>query len=183
MKILKYALLVIGIVIVMVLIAALFIPNEYQVSRTVSINAPESVVMDQVKSLKKMNEWSPFTERDPDMQIIYGGTEGQVGSSSTWKSEEMGEGSQTITKLTDDRVETELNFKKPMEGHAISYFQTAAEGKMVKATWGMEGRNPYPFNIMCLFMENMIGKDYEKGLAKLKARCESIASGAATSNQ
>ena len=99
MKILKYALMVIGIIIVMVLIAALFIPKEYQVSRTVSIDAPQTVVMDQVKSLRKMNEWSPFIEGDPNMQITYGGTEGQVGSSSAWKSKEMGEGSQTITKL------------------------------------------------------------------------------------
>ena len=130
-----------------------------------------------------MNEWSPFIEGDPNMQITYGGTEGQVGSSSAWKSKEMGEGSQTITKLTSDRVETELNFKEPMEGHATSYFQTTPEGKTVKATWGMQGRNPYPFNIMCLFMDNMIGKDYEKGLAKLKTRCESMANGTATSNQ
>ena len=183
MKILKYALLVIGILIVTVLIAAIFIPKEYQVARSVSIDAPQGVVMDQVKSLKKMNEWSPFTEQDPNMQITYSGPEGQVGSSSAWKSKEMGEGSQTITKLTDDRVETQLNFKEPMEGEATSYFQTAMEGKMVKATWGMEGRNPYPFNIMCLFMDNMVGKDYEKGLAKLKARCESMAKGTANSHQ
>jgi hypothetical protein len=47
----------------------------------------------------------------------------------------------------------------------------------------MEGRNPYPLNIMCLFMDNMVGKEYEKGLAKLKAKCEGMAKGTANAGQ
>jgi hypothetical protein len=183
MKILKYLLIAIGAIVLLVLVVALFIPNEYHVTRSVSIQAPQPVIMDQVKSLKKMNEWSPFTEQDPNMQITYAGTEGQVGSSSSWKSEKVGSGSQTITKLTSDRMETRLEFKEPMEGTGTSYFQTANEGNAVKATWGMQGRNPYPFNVMCLFMDNMIGKEYEKGLAKLKTKCEGMAKGTANANQ
>jgi polyketide cyclase/dehydrase/lipid transport protein len=177
MKVLKFVLIGIGVVVVLILVAAIFITKTYHVERSVSIHAPQPLVMEQVKSLKKMNEWSPFVEQDPQMQIIYSGTEGQVGSSSYWKSDKAGEGSQTITKLTNDRMETKLLFKEPMEGEAMAFFQTQDEGGDVKATWSMEGKSPYPFNVMCLFMDNMIGKEYEKGLAKLKVRCEEMAKG------
>ena len=183
MKILKYLLIVIVGIIAIVLLSALFIPNEYTVVRSVMIDAPQPVVMNHVKSLRKMNEWSPFTEQDPAIQIIYAGNEGQVGSSSSWKSEKMGEGSQTITSITNDRVEAALDFKKPMEGKATSFFEAKKEGSNVKATWGMQGHNPYPFNFMCLFMNNMIGKEYEKGLATLKMKCEQAGKATTVSRQ
>jgi hypothetical protein len=172
MKVLKYLLLTIGVIIVVVLIAAVFIPKQYKVVRSVAINAPQAVVMDQIKSLKKMNEWSPFTVQDPNIQISYSGNDGEVGSSTYWKSDKVGEGSQTITKLTNDRVETRLDFKKPMESVSTAFLQTANEAGGVKATWGMEGRNPYPLNFMCLFMDNILGAEYEKGLNMLKQKCE-----------
>ena len=183
MKVLKYALLGIAAIIGLVLLVALFVPKDYKVVRTVSINAPQALVMDQAKSLKKMNEWSPFIEEDPNVQITYSGTEGQVGSSSSWKSEKIGEGSQTITSLTNERMEAALAFVKPMESKANAFFEAKNDGSAVKATWGMTGRNPYPFNIMCLFMDNMIGGQYEKGLAKLKMKCEQQASGTTVSSK
>jgi len=174
MKILKFLFIGIGTIVVLVLVAALFLPKTYRVERSVIIHAPQPLVMEQVKSLKKMNEWSPFTEQDPEIQITYTGTEGQVGSSASWKGKKAGEGSQTITKLSNDRMDSKLIFKKPMEGTSTAFFQTERDGRDVRATWGMEGKNPYPFNVMCIFMDNVIGKEYEKGLAKLKARCEQM---------
>jgi len=175
MKIIKFLLLVIAILVVIVLLVALFVPKQYHVERSVTIHSPQSLVMDQVRSLKKMHEWSPWVERDTNMQVTYSGTEGTVGSSTSWKGEKMGEGSQTITKLTNDRMEIQLDFIKPFKSNPTSFFQTQPEGADVKATWGMDGKSPYPFNVMNLFMNGMLGKDYERGLAKLKVRCEEMA--------
>lgn len=174
MVVLKYLLIGIISIIAIVLIIALFVPKQYKVVRSVTIGAPQTVIMDQVKSLRKMNEWSPFIEQDPNIQITYGGTEGQVGSSSSWKSDKAGEGTQTITKMTSDRIETALHFKKPMKSTSNAYLQTTNVNGGVEVTWGMHGENPYPFNVMCLFMDNLIGKDYEKGLANLKTKCEKM---------
>ncbi len=175
MKFLKYLLITIVSAIALVLIIALFLPKTYKVERSVVILAPQPLIMDHVKSLKKMNEWSPWATMDPHMQIVYGGTDGQVGSSSSWKSKDAGVGSQTITRLTNDSMETSLVFKEPMESSATAYFHTQNEGGGVKITWGMKGENPYPLNFMCLFMDNMLGKEYEKGLAKLKEITEAKA--------
>ena len=175
MKILKYILFTLGGIIALILIVALFMPKTYHVERSIVIKAPQGVILEQVANLKKQNEWSPWAAEDPNMEVSYAGADGQVGSSSSWKSEKMGEGTQTITKLTNDRVEAKLEFKEPMEGTADAYFQTQPEGDGVKASWGIKGKDKYPMNIMILFMDNMIGKQYEKGLASLKVRCEDMA--------
>ena len=178
MKVLKYILFTIGGIIALVLIIALFIPKKYTVERAVVIQAPQPLVMDQLRYLKNANAWSPFTEKDPDIQITYAGTDGQVGASSHWESKKAGVGTQTITSLSNDRMETRLDFKKPMESTSVGYFQTQDEAGGVKVTWGMKGENPYPLNFMCLFMDNMLGKEFDKGLNNLKVRAEGMAKGA-----
>lgn len=173
-KILKYVLFLIVGVIVLVLVAALFIPKKYHVERSVAIMAPQSMILDQVKDLKKANEWSPFMEQDPNIKVTYAGPAGQVGSSSHWESEKSGAGTQTITGITNDRVDVRINFLKPFEGVAMGYFQTKNEGSAVNVTWGMDGEDHYPMNIMVLCMDNMLGKVFAKGLNNLKTRCEAM---------
>jgi hypothetical protein len=176
MKILKYLLLAIGGIVAIVLIAAVFMPKTYMVERSVVIHAPQALIMEQIKNLKKANEWSPFTEMDPQTQITYSGTDGEVGSSSHWKSEQAGEGSQTITRISPDRVDISLHFKEPFESSASAYFQAMSQGEDNKVSWGMKGEDPYPLNFIIPFMDGMLGKEFEKGLNKLKARCEGMAS-------
>ena len=41
-------------------------------------------------------------------------------------------------------------------------------------TWGFAGRNPFPMNILILFVnfEKAVGKDFEEGLESLKKTLE-----------
>ncbi|MEJ0104558.1 MAG: hypothetical protein WDO19_19240 [Bacteroidota bacterium] len=47
-------------------------------------------------------------------------------------------------------------------------------GTGTKVTWGFDTRYPYPMNVMLLFinMDELIGKDYNAGLDKLKRLSE-----------
>lgn len=175
MKALKIILITIITLIALILLIGLFAPKKYKVERSIDINAPLDVIMDQVSNLRNVNEWSPWSEYDPDMKSSYSGTDGEVGSSSEWQgNKKVGKGKQEITKITENRVETKITFIEPWESVSSSYIQCDQEGAAVKVTWGFEGKNPYPWNALCVFMsmDKMLGKEFEKGLKKLKERCE-----------
>jgi hypothetical protein len=67
-----------------------------------------------------------------------------------------------------------LDFLKPFEAHNIVEFTLAAQGDMTTVTWAMQGPVPYLAKIMHVFinMDSMVGKDFETGLANLKAAAE-----------
>ena len=89
--------------------------------------------------------------------------------------EDVGIGSQTISTIEKPSLfETKLDFLKPHESHGMAYIKLISEGTATKATWGMKGNMPYPFNVMRLFMnmDKMMGKDWDNGLGKLKKLSE-----------
>ena len=63
---------------------------------------------------------------------------------------------------------------KPMEGHNIVNFTLEPRGAETEITWAMRGSYAYLAKVMSLFcdMDKMIGKDFETGLANLKAVAE-----------
>ncbi|CAM3731894.1 SRPBCC family protein [Flavobacterium chungbukense] len=178
MIIIKRILVVLILIISIVLIVAYFMPKEYAVEREITINKPVDTVFNYVRSLKNQNEFSVWANTDPKMKVNYKGTEGQVGSLSSWESnvKEVGVGEQEITKITENRrIDFALRFKKPMEDTAIGFMSTKAlGGNQTKVKWGISGVIPYPTNIMLpmLKMDQMIGNDLQKGLENLKDKME-----------
>lgn len=176
MKILKYIGIGLLAIIVIFLVLGLFLPKDFKVERSTEINRPAAVVFEQVKSLQNQQKWSPWADYDPNMKVSYEGNAGEVGSSSHWEgNKDVGKGSQQITAVTASRVESKIHFIEPFESTSDAYIQLESSSPdATKVTWGFKGKNPYPFNVMCLFMDmdKMVGKDFEKGLNKLKTICE-----------
>ena len=110
-----------------VLIAAYFMPKEYSVEREITINKPADSIFKYVRSLKNQNEFSVWANIDPKIKVTYKGTDGAVGSVSSWESnvKEVGVGEQEITKITENRrLSFALRFKKPMEDTAVGFMST-----------------------------------------------------------
>ncbi|MGV6850506.1 MAG: SRPBCC family protein [Marinibacterium sp.] len=166
-----------GLVLILALlvIASFFLPREVTVSRSIQIDAPAAAVFPYLNSLQKSAEWSPWLERDPNVQLTYSGPEAGVGNTLEWQSDNpnVGSGRQEITlSKPNDRVETALDFG-PM-GTAMAYFALLGEGNTTDVTWGFAsdmGNNPMG-RWMGLMMDKWVGDDYEKGLANLKALVE-----------
>lgn len=181
MKILKYILYGILAIVVIFLLIAVFAPKKVKVERSVTIQAPQPVVFEKVRSLRAMHDWSPFIEQDPNIKIDYEGNDGEVGSVYKWKgNDKVGSGQQTITAVNDHRVDMNLEFKEPWESKATTFVDTKEDGEGTKVTWGFETETPFPMNAMMVFMDmdGMLGKDFEKGLNKLKAQSEGAAASA-----
>ena len=173
MKVLKKIIIVIVIIIAIPLIAGLFIKSEYSVVKEVTIQKPRQEVFDYIKFLRNQDNFSVWNQRDPEMKKGLTGTDGEVGAVASWDSqnEEVGAGEQEIKNITDgERIDFELRFLRPFEATDNAYFalEDAENGTLVK--WGFDGKMPYPWNIMGLFvdMEEMLGPDLQQGLDNLK---------------
>lgn len=175
MKVLKYLGFGLLAVVLLVLVVALFVPKTFVYEKSVVINAPIDSVWVNTNSLSALDKWSPWNDHDPNMKKWSTGVDGTVGAVQGWDGEVVGSGSQTIKTIQKPTLfETKLDFLKPHESHGEAYVKLVAEGSGTKATWGMSGSMPYPFNVMILFMnmEKSMGKDWDNGLAKLKSLSE-----------
>ena len=162
-------------IIALALIVALFVPKDFKYEKSISINAPIDSVWNHVSTLKGIDSWSPWNDHDPQMKKDLTGIDGTLNASQSWDGKVVGKGSQTlITIQKPTLVETQLDFYEPHESHGKGIVKLETEGAATKATWGMTGSMPYPFNIMILFMnmEKSMGKDWDTGLSRLKKMSE-----------
>jgi hypothetical protein len=174
MKFVKQFIILILALVSIVLVVALFVSNDFKVTRTVEIERERSDVFDYLRYLENHENFTVWSQIDPDIKQTYSGPDGNVGSIYTWDSklEEVGSGEQEITDLIVGRsIEYELRFKKPWESIAkASFLLNKTTGTSTKVIWSFNGNMSWPWNITLLFMDmdNELGPDLEKGLENLK---------------
>jgi hypothetical protein len=150
--------------------------TSFEVVRSTSIAADPARVHDLVDDFHHWTEWSPWEELDPNLARTYTGPASGVGARYAWKgNRRAGEGWMEITDSAPDRVEIELAFMKPMRNTQQVEFVITPTSAGSDVTWRMSGR--HEGLMMSLFgkvvsMDRLIGKDFEKGLARLKAVAE-----------
>jgi uncharacterized membrane protein len=168
MKILKPLLIAIAVLIAIPLIAALFMKNEFNVSREITIEKSKQEVWDYAKYLKNQNEWSAWGTMDPNMKVSFTGDDGTVGFISAWESEHdsVGKGEQEITSIEEGkRIDYELRFLEPMAATNYAFMTfDSLDVNQTKVTWGFSGKIPYPMNAIMLVVnfDEMLGKDLVK---------------------
>jgi uncharacterized protein YndB with AHSA1/START domain len=181
MKILKGILFALLILIALPLIVALLVKKDYAVEREITIEAPKEMVFDYLRYLKNQDNFSVWSEIDPDMRKTFSGTDGTVGFVSAWESDDknVGKGEQEIMKITEgERIDYELRFYVPFETTDQAYMTTQnIDGGQTLVRWGFNGKFDYPMNIFLLVMDmdRMLGPDLESGLIKLKDIMEKAA--------
>ncbi len=151
-------------------------PADFSISRTATMAAPASVVFAQVNDFQKWGAWSPWEKMDPTMQRTFGSTTVGVGAVYSWVgNKQVGEGRMTMTESRpDEYILIKLEFIKPFVATNPTEFTFASEGNQTKVTWTMTGKNNFMAKAACLFMDmdKMVGGDFEKGLAAMKAVSE-----------
>ncbi len=107
---------------------------------------------------------------EPSAKVTVSGPIGKEGHMYKWTGDKTGEGQMKITQVVPfSLVDIDLNFIKPFESKADTKFtiEPAASGN--KVTWAMNGENKSIIERWFgLTMDEMIGKDFESGLANLK---------------
>ena len=167
------ALAAIAIVVVVVVAAR---PAEFRVARTARIAAPPAAVFAQVNDFHKWDAWNPWATLDPAMKQSYEGAPAGAGAVYTWAgNSQVGEGRMTLTESRpSDLIRIKMEFLKPFAGTSTAEFTFRPEGDQTVVTWSMEGRNNFMAKAIHLVMnmDKMIGGQFEKGLAQMKAVAE-----------
>ncbi|QJD30279.1 hypothetical protein GNH96_10060 [Methylococcus geothermalis] len=94
---------------------------------------------------------------------------------STGVAREIGAGSMEITGSSPpSRLVLKLDFIRPFEAQNVVEFTLEPQGETTQVTWAIHGPMPFLSKVMTVFfsMDKMIGKDFEAGLASLKAAAE-----------
>jgi uncharacterized protein YndB with AHSA1/START domain len=173
---LKTILLVIVVLIAGVLAFALTKPDTFTVQRSTSIKAPPEKIFAVLNDFKRWPEWSPWEKLDPQMQRTQSGAASGKGAVYAWEgNSKVGAGRMEILDTAaPNKVDIKLDFIKPFEGHNTATFTMQPQGDATNVNWAMTGPTPFVSKLMQVFvnMDTMIGKDFEAGLANLKALAE-----------
>ena len=159
-------------IIVLLLAVAMFMKKEYTIKREIVINKPKNVVFDYIRLLKNQEQFSKWVMTDPNMKKNLKGTDGTVGFTYAWNSEnkQADKGEQEIMKIIDgELLDVEVRFERPLKSTAKTPIKTVAVSEnQTKIIWGMDGKSNYPMNLMNPLMDGLLGKDLETSLNTLK---------------
>jgi uncharacterized protein YndB with AHSA1/START domain len=169
--------IVIGLVVIVAVILAIAAtkPSSFHVERSTSIAAPPEKVMEYITDFRKWGAWSPWEKLDPALNRTFSGPPSGKGSIYEWSgNSSVGSGRMEITSAEPVRTVIDLQFKTPMETRNVATFALAPGGANTNVVWSMDGPMPFMSKVMSVFvsMDSLIGKDFETGLANLKAEAE-----------
>ncbi|MFE5703022.1 SRPBCC family protein [Rhodococcus koreensis] len=149
---------------------------EFLVERSTVIDASPDVVQPLLDDFRKWQAWSPWEDVDPDLKRTYSGPDSGVGASYAWEgNRKAGSGQMVITEsVPGSKVVLDLIFLKPFKAENVTTFLLEPNGAGTTVRWQMTGKNNLFFRIVGVVfpMDKMVGKDFEKGLAQLKAAAE-----------
>jgi hypothetical protein len=164
-----------GLVLAFVVLVALQ-PSRFRVERSVAIAAPPAAIFPHLDNPAKSHVWSPWAKLDPGARHAFEGPAAGVGASSTWSgNSEVGEGRQTIVESRrDEFVRLRLDFAKPFASTSMAEFALRPDGRHTHVTWSVAGESNFLCKAIGLFLsrDKMIGSQFEKGLADLRALVE-----------
>ena len=147
-------------------VATLALPRHVSIERTAMMDAPPEAVIELAASNSGYQTFNPYKDLDPNLQVEMFGPASGVGSGFSFESKD-GAGQQTVSAVTSEQVTFALDLG-PL-GQPTQAISAVAVGGATEVTWTMDmdlGMNPV-FRVMGLFMDGMIGPNFERGLAKM----------------
>jgi len=170
----KFALGILFILALILLMAAMK-PNTFSITRSVTIAAPPEKIAPLIADFHQWRAWSPWENLDPAMQRTFSGAPAGKGAVYAWTgNKDVGRGRMEILDAAPARTAIKLDFIEPFASSNVTEFALAPVAAGTTVTWTMSGPMLFISKLMSVFvsMDAMIGKDFDKGLAQLKAAAE-----------
>jgi uncharacterized protein YndB with AHSA1/START domain len=178
---------ILGVVLCLVIVFVLIIaalasrqPSSYHVERSTVIAAPPARIMPFLVDFHHFKDWSPWEKLDPKMTTSFSGALSGPGAVYEWQgNSKAGAGRMEILSATPTEVVEKLDFLKPFKSsNTVTYTldpeSPASTNPATRVTWAMSGPAQFATRVMIVFspMDKMIGPDFDRGLASLKAAAE-----------
>jgi hypothetical protein len=169
-------LLALAVIVLILLVVIAGRPDEFVVCRVTAISAPAEKVFPRVNELRKWEDWSPWAKLDPGATSTFEGPAAGAGAAMSWDgNKQVGAGRMTIIdSKPSELVRIKLEFLRPFQATNMAEFTFKSEEAQTVVTWSMSGKNNLFFKAFSLFVnpDDMVGRDFEKGLANLKSVAE-----------
>jgi uncharacterized protein YndB with AHSA1/START domain len=150
--------------------------DTYTVERSTTIDAPPQRVFVEIADFHNWTRWSPWEDLDPALQRSYSGAPSGVGAVYEWSgNRKAGQGRMEIVEVSEPTdVRIDLQFEKPWKARNDTSFHIVPEGSGSRVTWSMTGKKTLMTKVMGIVMpmDKLLGKDFDKGLVRLKAAAE-----------
>lgn len=149
--------------------------SSFDIARSTTIEAAPARVHGLVNDFHEWPAWSPWEDVDPALRRTYSGPDSGVGAHYAWSgNRKAGSGSMEITSSTPQEIDLRLSFLKPWKATNEVSFTIVPVGEGTEVTWRMWGEQKGAAAIFgkVFNMDKLLGKDFEKGLARLKATAE-----------
>jgi polyketide cyclase/dehydrase/lipid transport protein len=163
---------------VVLMLVGFFLPGHFRVERRIVIAASPAAIYPLVSDLRAWKGWGVWFARDPDMKISYSPATTEVGAWSQWTSKSQGDGKMTISSThPNDLFEYRMEFSDMGMVSLGGMRLTPVDRAGTEVSMTMEGdlaRNPM-YRWFGLFMDKLVGPDFEAGLVNLKRLSETRA--------
>ena len=149
---------------------------DFTVVRETHIDADPARVHALINDFRQWQQWSPWEGLDAALQREYSGAEQGVGSHYAWQgNRKAGEGTMEIVGSNPQQIDVRLSFQKPWKAKNDVSFAILPDNGGTDVAWTMTGANSGFAAIFAkvVSMDRLLGKDFDKGLAQLKAAAES----------
>ena len=162
------------LIILGVLIFLLLQPGEINVRRSLRIRCTPEDAFEQVRDQRGWRKWSPWLLHEPGAQLSYSEAPSEPGGWYAWNGQRIGAGCITHVALHPPaRIEQRIDVKRPLKlTGAVSWELVPTEQDGAPATdvhWTLRGRMPFLLRFLAPMLSQLIGKDFQLGLVRLRA--------------
>lgn len=170
MKTLKYILLLLLILFIGFSIYIAVQPNSFSVTRTKTVNAPQSVIYSNIIDFKNWPAWNAWMEADPEMIITLSTITEGIGGSYAWEDSDGAGTMKTVDADPNFSITQEMQFGDLPKSDVTWNFKPNEDGT-TEVTWNIFGKDlPFGFKAFTTLMggmEKQIGPYYERSLVLL----------------
>jgi effector-binding domain-containing protein len=159
----------------LLLFIGLLLPDTTRVRRDIAFEAHRATVFVLIANPRRMMQWSPLTEFDPNLRLGYSGPARGVGATVSWQGRIIGEGRQTIVESEPfERIVLRIDSSEGLV--TKSTFELADEegGTRVSWTWERTHGLNLAARLLGLLEDGNRGPVQERGLARLAAEARSL---------
>ncbi len=156
-------------------IGGLFLSKEYEVVRSISVEADQAKVHELVSNLDHWDDWGPWAQDNPELSIEPGPIRSGVGASQSW-TDKTGRGRLVFTHCDPQAgVGYDLFFNDDEQKCLVELNYRTLQDGAVDVVWRIEGTVEVPVvgPYFARMMDSMLGPMFEDGLQRLKELAES----------
>ena len=151
-----------------------FLRRRPRVERRVTICAPPEAIFPLINDLRNWPLWTAWSERE-EMDFFYGDTVAGVGAVQRWRSRKRDGMVRLVRSDENARVDYDATLNDG-RFRLLGRLELRRDGSCTRVTWRCvwePSSNPYR-RYLDLFGRWMIGRDFARGLERLKTRVERI---------